>query len=50
MNLNYEWMKFYEAAALETSSEAIPHRIETAQNAIGQRMVTLEGAQRTAHS
>jgi hypothetical protein len=28
MNLNYEWMKFYEAAVLETSSEALPHRIE----------------------
>jgi hypothetical protein len=41
MNINYEWIKFYEAAILETNSEALPHRIETAQNAIGQRVVTL---------
>ena len=40
MNVNYEWMKFYEAAVLETNSEALPNRIETAQNAIGQRVIT----------
>jgi hypothetical protein len=34
-------MKFYEAAVLETNSEALPHRIETAQNAIGQRVIIL---------
>jgi hypothetical protein len=41
MNVNYEWMKFYEAAVLETNSQALPHRIETAQTAICQRVVTL---------
>jgi hypothetical protein len=40
MNSNYEWMKFYEAAVLETNSEAVPQRIETAQNAIGRRVIT----------
>ena len=40
MNINYEWMKFYEAAVLETNSQALPKRIETAQNAIGQRVIT----------
>jgi hypothetical protein len=40
MNINYEWMQFYEAAVLETNSESLPHRIETAQNAIGQRVIT----------
>ena len=41
MSANYEWMKFYEAAVHETNSQALPHRIETAQNAIGQRVITL---------
>jgi hypothetical protein len=40
MNINYEWIEFYEAAVLETNSEALPERIETAQNAIGQRVIT----------
>ena len=46
MNINYEWMKFYEAAVLETNSQALPKRIETAQNAIGQRVVTLQVTKR----
>jgi hypothetical protein len=37
----YEWMKFYEAAVLETDCLSLPSRIEAAQNAIGQR-VTLK--------
>jgi hypothetical protein len=37
---NYGWMRFYEAAVLETNSEALPDRIETAQRAIGQRVIT----------
>ena len=42
MNANsYEWMKFYEAAVLETNSEVLPERIEAAQRAIGQRVITL---------
>ena len=41
LNTNYEWMKFYEAAVLETNREALPQRIEAAQNAIGQRVITL---------
>jgi hypothetical protein len=40
MNVNYEWTQFYEAAVLETNSQALPKRIETAQNAIGQRVIT----------
>jgi len=38
---SYEWMKFYEAAVLETNSEVLPERIEAAQRAIGQRVITL---------
>jgi hypothetical protein len=34
-------MKFYEAAVLETNRDALPQRIEAAQNAIGQRVITL---------
>ena len=41
MNTSYEWMKLYEAAVLETNREALPQRIEAAQNAIGQRVMTL---------
>ena len=41
MNTSYEWMKLYEAAVLETNREALPQRIEAAQNAIGQRVITL---------
>jgi hypothetical protein len=39
MNDPYEWMKFYEAAVLETDPESLPYRIEAAQNAIGQRVI-----------
>ena len=41
MSANYEWMKFYEAAVLESNPESLPNRIEVAQNAIGQRVITL---------
>ena len=41
MHADYEWMKLYEAAVLETNREALPQRIEAAQNAIGQRVITL---------
>ena len=41
MNTSYAWMKLYEAAVLETNREALPQRIEAAQNAIGQRVITL---------
>jgi hypothetical protein len=41
MGANYAWMKFYEAAVLETNPESLPSRIEVAQNAIGQRVITL---------
>jgi hypothetical protein len=34
-------MKFYEAAVLETNCELLPERIESAQNAIGQRVITI---------
>jgi hypothetical protein len=37
----YEWMKFYEAAVLETDSLSLPSRIEAARNAIGQRVVKI---------
>ena len=40
MNPQYDWMKFYEAAVLETHSEALLERIEAAQNAMGRRFVT----------
>ena len=39
MNDQYEWMKFYEAAVLETDPESLPRRIEAAQYAIGQRAI-----------
>jgi len=38
---NYEWMKLYEAAVLEPNSAILPDRVEAAQNAIGQRVITL---------
>ncbi len=41
MNGKYDWMEFYEAAVLEPSSEILSRRIEAAQNAIGQRVITL---------
>ncbi len=41
MSANYAWMKFYEAAVLETDPESLLFRIEVAQNAIGQRVITL---------
>ena len=34
-------MRLYEAAVLETNRQALPQRIEAAQNAIGQRVITL---------
>jgi hypothetical protein len=46
----YEWMKFYEAAVLETDCLSLPSRIEAAQNAIGQRVIkiNLEDSERRA--
>ena len=41
MNAQYKWLEFYEAAVLETNSEVLLERIEAAQHAIGQRMITL---------
>jgi hypothetical protein len=41
MNTSYQWMKLYEAAVLETNTAIIPDRIEAAQNAIGQRVISL---------
>ena len=41
MNAQYEWMKFYEAAVLETDPVSLPRRIEAAQNAIGQRVIKI---------
>jgi hypothetical protein len=34
-------MKFYKAAVLETHSEFLPERIEAAQKAVGQRVMTV---------
>jgi hypothetical protein len=50
MSANYAWMKLYEAAVLETDPESLPSRIEVAQNAIGQRVITLavDEAERSA--
>jgi hypothetical protein len=42
MNAPYEWLRLYEAAVLETNTEIVPYRVEVAQNAIGQRVITLE--------
>jgi hypothetical protein len=41
MNDQYEWMKFYEAAVLETDPVSLPRRIKAAQYAIGQRVIKL---------
>jgi hypothetical protein len=37
----YEWMKSYEVAVLETDPLCLPRRIEAAQHAIGQRVITI---------
>jgi hypothetical protein len=39
VNANYEWMKLYEAAVLETNPNKLPGRIEDCKYAIGQRVV-----------
>ena len=39
VNTAYNWTKFYEAAVLETDSDALPNSILAAQNAIGQRVL-----------
>ena len=41
MNGKYDWREFYEAAILEPNSEILSRRIEAAQTAIGQRVITL---------
>jgi hypothetical protein len=47
---DYEWMKFYRDAVLETNSDALPFRIAAAQNAIGERVirVAVDDAERRA--
>jgi hypothetical protein len=39
VNANYEWMKLYEAAVLETNPNMVTLRIEDAKYAIGQRVI-----------
>jgi hypothetical protein len=41
VSANYAWLRFYEAALLEANPEFLPDRIESAQNAIGQRVITV---------
>lgn len=41
MNDHYDWMKFYEAAVLETDPISLPNRIEAAREAIGQRVIKI---------
>jgi hypothetical protein len=50
VDADYEWMKFYEAAVLETNSELLLERIESARNAIGQRVIAIaiDGAEQRA--
>ena len=40
MHIPYVWIPFYEAAVLETDSRILPSRVEAAQDAIGQRLIT----------
>jgi hypothetical protein len=50
VNVSYEWMKFFEAAALETNPNILPRRIEDAKDAIGQRIIrgTIDETERRA--
>ena len=50
MTTNYEWMKLYEAAVLETNPNILPSRIEDAKDAIGRRVVrgAIDEAERRA--
>lgn len=50
MNADYEWMKLYDAAVLETNPNLLPGRIEDAKYAIGQRVVkcAIDEAERRA--
>jgi hypothetical protein len=41
VDAQYEWLKFYEAAVLETNPTVLSERIEAAQNAIGQRVIAI---------
>jgi hypothetical protein len=41
MSADYAWTKLYEAAVLETDPKVCPVASEVAQNAIGQRVITL---------
>ena len=47
---DYAWMRFYEAAVLETDPLSLLSRIETAQKAIGERVVKvrIEDSERKA--
>ena len=50
MSPNYEWMKLYEAAVLETNPNILPSRIEDAKDAIGRHVVrgAIDEAERRA--
>jgi hypothetical protein len=39
MSMDYDWTKFYVAAVLETDPQALSSQIETAQRAIGKRVL-----------
>lgn len=41
MNDQYDWMRLYEAAVLETDPMLLRGRIEAAQKAIGQRVIKI---------
>jgi hypothetical protein len=37
VDTHYNWVKFYEAAVLETNPKLLPERIEDAKNSIGDK-------------
>jgi hypothetical protein len=39
---NFEWVKLYEAAVLETNPNILPSRIEDAKDAIGRRVQSMK--------
>ena len=50
VNTNYEWMKLYETAVLETNPNVVTLRIEDAKYALGQRVIkgAIDEAERRA--
>ena len=42
MYANHEWIRFYEAAALETDVTILPKKIEAAEHAISQRVMATQ--------